>query len=59
MKKFYFLVMFVLSSLTLSAQEEGGFDISLYDYLLPGTELITDAWQLSSNASDEQEGLHI
>ena len=59
MKKFYFLVMLVLSSLTLSAQEEGGFDISLYDYLLPGTELITDAWQLSSNASDEQEGLHI
>ena len=54
MKKYYFLVMFVLSSLTLSAQEEGGFDISLYDYLLPGTELITDAWQLSSNASDEQ-----
>lgn len=58
MKKTYLLIMFVLCGLTLHAQDEG-LDLSLFEGLIPGTELITDAAQLSSNASDEVEGQHI
>lgn len=59
MKKIYFfLIVSVLCGLTLHAQDEG-LDLSQFEGLIPGTQLITGDTQLSSNASDEIEGQHI